>query len=63
MKKKDLWVVAVILTSLWLFSSCTAWEPDLGQDLLPAGDQVFLFHDTIIEVPCIHRIRNSAGDI
>lgn len=51
MKKKDLWVVVVILTSVWLFSSCTAWEPDLGEDLLPAGDQVFMFHDTIIEVP------------
>ncbi len=51
MKKKDLWVVTVILTSLWLFSSCSSWEPDLGQDLLPAGDQVFLYQDTIIEVP------------
>ncbi len=51
MKKKDLWVVVVTLTSIWLFSSCQSWEPDLGQDLLPAGDQVFLFHDTIIEIP------------
>jgi hypothetical protein len=51
MKKKDLWIVAVILTSVGLFFSCTAWEPDLGEDLLPAGDQVFLYHDTIIEVP------------
>ncbi len=51
MKKKDLWVGAVILTTILLFSSCTAWEPELGQDLLPPGDQVFLFHDTIIEIP------------
>lgn len=51
MKKKDLWVVVVTVASIWLFSSCSAWEPDLGQDLLPAGDQVFMFHDTIIEIP------------
>lgn len=38
-----------------LISSCTAWEPELGQDLLPAGDQVFLFYDTIFEVPAYTR--------
>ena len=51
MKKKDLWIVAVIMTSIMLISSCTAWEPELGQDLLPPGDHVFLFYDTIIEIP------------
>ena len=51
MKKKDLWIVAVIVTSIMLISSCSAWEPELGQDILPPGDQVFLFYDTIIEVP------------
>lgn len=51
MKKKDLWIVAVIVTSIMLISSCSAWEPELGQDILPPGDQVFLFYDTIIEIP------------
>ena len=55
MKKKDLWVFAAISASMILISSCTSWEPELGQDLLPAGDQVFLFHDTIIEVPSYTR--------
>ncbi|MFO7669377.1 MAG: DUF4270 family protein [Bacteroidales bacterium] len=48
--KKNLWVIMVILTTLLLFSSCS-WEPELGQDLLPPGDRVFLFHDTIFEIP------------
>ena len=51
MKKKDLWIVAVFVTSIMVISSCSAWEPELGQDILPPGDQVFLFYDTIIEVP------------
>ncbi|MCP4312726.1 MAG: DUF4270 domain-containing protein [Bacteroidetes bacterium] len=50
MKKKDLWIVAVIMTIVVLFSSCSGWEQDLGQDLLPPGDNVFLFHDTIFEI-------------
>jgi len=50
MKKKDLWVVAIILISVGLLSSCSAWEQELGNDLLPPGDKVFLHHDTIFEI-------------
>lgn len=51
MKKKDLWVNVGIICTLLFLSSCSAWEPELGQDILPPGDQVFLFHDTIFEIP------------
>lgn len=50
MKKKFSWVIAVLITVGVLFSSCSAWEPDLGQDLLPSSDNVFLFYDTIIDI-------------
>jgi hypothetical protein len=50
MKKKDLWVIAIILISVRLFSSCSAWEQELGSDLLPPGDKVFLYHDTVFEI-------------
>ncbi|MEN8155994.1 MAG: DUF4270 family protein [Bacteroidota bacterium] len=50
MKKKDLWVVVVIMITVALLSSCTAWENEMGQDLLPPGDKVFLFHDTIFDI-------------
>jgi len=50
MKKKDLWVIAIILITVGVLSSCSVWQDDLGKDLLPPGDNVFLFHDTIFEI-------------
>ncbi len=48
--KKDLWVIGIILITVGMLSSCSVWEPDLGKDLLPPGDNVFLFHDTIFDI-------------
>jgi hypothetical protein len=50
MKKKDLWVIGIILITVGILSSCSAWENELGKDLLPPDDHVFLFHDTIFEI-------------
>lgn len=50
MKKKDRWVIAVVMAIVVIFSSCSIWEPDLGQDLLPPSDNVFLFYDTIFDI-------------
>jgi hypothetical protein len=50
MKKKLRWPVLLILATAGWVSACTAWENELGQGLLPAGDRVFLFHDTIFEI-------------
>lgn len=50
MKKKERWVIAVVMAMVVLFSSCSVWEPDLGQDLLPPSDNVFLFYDTIFDI-------------
>ena len=50
MKKKDLWVVVVIMITVNLLSSCTAWENTMGQDLLPPGDKVFLFDTTLYDI-------------
>jgi hypothetical protein len=50
MKKKDLWAFAIIPVAVLLFSSCNSWEKELGVDLLPPGDNVFLFYDTILDI-------------
>ena len=50
MKKKDLWVVAAIFGLVVLASSCQISNQELGEDLLPPGDDVFLFHDTIFDI-------------
>ena len=50
MKKKLRWPVLLMLAAVGWLSACTAWENELGQGLLPAGDRVFLFHDTIFEI-------------
>lgn len=50
MKKKLRWPVLLILATVGWLSACTAWENELGQGLLPAGDRVFLFQDTIFEI-------------
>lgn len=50
MKMKDLWVVATIMIALILFNSCNGWEKEMGADLLPPDDNVFLLHDTIFDI-------------
>lgn len=49
MKKKALWAVAAIVGSLFI-SACDKWDDELGQDVLPASDVVFVHHDTIFEI-------------
>ena len=50
MKKNELWVIAISLIAMGLLSSCNTWQQDMGQDLLPPRDGVFLFHDTIFDI-------------
>ena len=50
MKKKDLWVFAIISIMVVLISSCQISNQDLGEDLLPPGDNVFLYRDTIFDI-------------
>lgn len=50
MKKKDLWVLAALLWLAVFISACTIGDDELGEDLLPPGDNVFLFHDTIFDI-------------
>ena len=50
MKKKDLWVYMIILIMAGFVSSCQISDDELGEDLLPPGDDVFLYHDTIIDI-------------
>jgi hypothetical protein len=48
--KKDLWVYTAIVILAGLISSCDISDRELGEDLLPAGDDVFLYHDTVFEI-------------
>ncbi|MCK5135334.1 MAG: DUF4270 family protein [Bacteroidales bacterium] len=50
MKKKDLWVYVIIMVMVGFISSCQLSDQKLGKDLLPPGDNVFLYHDTIFEI-------------
>jgi hypothetical protein len=50
MKKEFRWDSVILSIIVLLFSSCSAWEDEMGKDLLPPGDKVFLFHDTIFEI-------------
>ncbi len=50
MKKKDLWVYVIIMVMVGLISSCQSGDMELGADLLPPIDDVFLYHDTIFEI-------------
>lgn len=47
---KALRVALIALFPPVLFTSCADWKPELGEDLLPPGDDVFLFHDTIFDI-------------
>lgn len=50
MKKKNLWGPALILALLVYVSSCEITDRELGEDLLPPEDSVFLFHDTVFNI-------------
>ena len=50
MKKKDLWVYMVILIMSGISSSCLIIDTGMGEDLLPHGENVILFHDTIFDI-------------
>lgn len=48
--KKNLWLIAAIVVWAGLVSSCQNNDKELGADILPPGDSVQLFHDTIFEI-------------
>jgi hypothetical protein len=50
MKKKDLWVMAIIMVMIGSFLSCEYNDNELGMDILPPGDNVIVYHDTIFEI-------------
>jgi len=50
MKKKDLRVLAIIFGLIGVLSSCQISNSDLGVDILPPGDNVIAYHDTIFEI-------------
>lgn len=50
MKKKELWFLAAIALVVGLVSSCNVKDKELGADILPPGDNVAIFHDTIFEI-------------
>ncbi len=50
MKKKELGLIAAIIILLVLVSSCTVSDKELGEDILPPGDSVSLYYDTIFEI-------------
>jgi hypothetical protein len=50
MKKKDLWVMAIIMVMIGSFLSCEYNDNELGTDILPPGDNVIVYHDTIFEI-------------
>jgi len=43
-------VVLTTLLTIAIMHSCADWKPELGEDLLPPGDDVFLHHDTIFQI-------------
>lgn len=53
MKKKDLWPIAAFVLLLGLVSSCKISDNELGVDILPPGDSVSLFYDTIFEIEAL----------
>jgi len=50
MKKKDLWGLAIIFGLIGVLSSCQISNSELGADILPPGDNVIVYHDTIFEI-------------
>ncbi len=50
MKKRDLWVITIMVVVAGLISSCEVGSSGLGEDLLPTDDEVSLLYDTIFEI-------------
>ena len=50
MKKRDLWVLTIMVIMAVIISSCEIGTSDLGEDLLPSDDEVSLLYDTIFEI-------------
>jgi len=50
MKKKYLWVNAIIFGLLGLVTSCQIGDNELGSDILPPGDNLAVSLDTIFEI-------------
>jgi len=53
MKKKELWLIAAFAILMGLLSSCKISDKELGADILPPGDSVLLFYDTIFEIEAL----------
>lgn len=50
MKKKDLRVLATLVALTAAFMSCEYNDNELGTDILPPGDNVIVYYDTIFEI-------------
>jgi Domain of unknown function (DUF4270) len=50
MNGKDLQGLAVIIIMAGVISSCQMSDKELGTDILPPGDNVEVYHDTIFEI-------------
>jgi len=50
MKKKELWVLAIILGLIGGCVSCEYNANERGTDILPPGDNLIAYHDTIFEI-------------
>ena len=50
MKKKGLWVHAIVVALTAAFLSCEYNANELGTDILPPGDNVIVYYDTIFEI-------------
>lgn len=50
MKKKDLRGIAIMMGLTALFTSCEFNDSGLGTDILPPGDNVLVYYDTIFEI-------------
>jgi len=50
MKKKELWLSAIIIGLIAVLASCEYNDNALGTDILPPGDNVIVYGDTIFEI-------------
>jgi hypothetical protein len=53
MKKKELWLIGAIALMAGLLGSCSLSDKELGEDILPPGDSVQLYYDTIFEIQAL----------
>ncbi len=68
MKKKYLWVSAIIFGLLGLVTSCQIGDNALGSDILPPGDNVAVSLDTIFEIDAYpvtgqRKLTSELGDL